>query len=68
MTPPTAGHGDTITITGSGFGHELGLILVLFGDVPCVVMSASGEEVMCDLGEGTAGQKAIYLQVCTYST
>ena len=52
-----------MTIAGSGFGVDSGLILVLFGDMPCMVMSASGEEVTCDLGEGTAGQKQIFLQV-----
>ena len=63
VAPPTATYGDTITITGSGFGTNPSLILVLFGDVPCVVISASGEEVMCDLGEGVAGYKPVFLQV-----
>ena len=63
VAPPTATHGDTITITGTGFGTNSSLILVLFGDVPCVVTSASGEEVTCDLGEGVAGYKQVFLQV-----
>ena len=63
VTPTTTTHGDTLTVTGSGFGEDPSLILVLLGDVPCAVTSASGVEVTCELQQGTAGQKQIFLQV-----
>ena len=63
VTPTTAGSGETVTIMGSGFTEDPGLILVLFGDIPCEVMSASSDEVTCVLEKGTAGQKQIFLQV-----
>ena len=63
VTPPTATSGDVVTITGSGFGNDSSLILVLFGDVRCLATSASSEEVTCELGEGVAGYKDIFLQV-----
>lgn len=69
VTPPTATHEDTVTITGTGFGTDSSLILILFGDVPCLVDTATDVEVMCTLGEGVAGHKQVFLQVrlnCTY--
>lgn len=69
VTPPTATHGDTVTITGTGFGTDLSLILILFGDVPCLVHTATDVEVTCMLGQGVAGHKKVFLQVrlnCTY--
>lgn len=63
VAPPTATYGDTMTITGSGFGSDPCVILVLFGDVRCDVESASGGEVVCVLGKGVAGYKQVFLQV-----
>lgn len=64
ITPLTVSYyGDTVIITGSGFGNDSSLILVLFGDVRCLVTSVSNDEVMCELGEGVAGYKEIFLQV-----
>lgn len=63
VTPTTAEYGDTVTIMGSGFGDDPGLVLVLFGDTPCEVTSASSDEVTCQLEQGTAGQKQAFLQV-----
>ena len=63
VAPPTAESGDTVTITGTGFGHNPSLILVLFGDVACEVTTASDEEVTCVLDEGVAGLKKVFLQV-----
>ena len=52
-----------MTITGTGFGDDPSLVLVLIGDVVCVVTSTSSEEVTCELGEGVAGNKQVFLQV-----
>lgn len=68
VTPPTATHGDPMTITGSGFGTDSSVILILFGEVPCVVNTATDVEVTCTLGEGVAGHKQVFLQVSKYCT
>ena len=52
-----------MTIAGLGFGTDSGLILVLFGDVPCEVTSATDGEISCSLKLGVAGDKPIFLQV-----
>ena len=52
-----------MTIAGLGFGTDSGLILVLFGDVPCEVISATDGEISCSLKLGVAGDKPIFLQV-----
>ena len=56
-----------MTIAGLGFGTDSGLILVLFGDVPCEVISATDGEISCSLKLGVAGDKQIFLQVYTSS-
>ena len=63
LTPPTASEGDTITISGSGFGSDASQVLVLFGDTPCEVDSVSDLSVQCVLGSGAAGAKQLFLQV-----
>ena len=63
VTPSTATYGDVVTIAGSGFGTDSGLVLVLFGNVPCEVTSATDGEISCLLNLGVAGDKQIFLQV-----
>ena len=62
-TPSSAHAGDTVTISGSGFGSDRTNLLVLFGDIPCSVTVATDAVVECVLQSGRAGQKELYLHV-----
>uniref|UniRef100_A0AAR2IPV4 Polycystic kidney and hepatic disease 1 (autosomal recessive)-like 1 n=1 Tax=Pygocentrus nattereri TaxID=42514 RepID=A0AAR2IPV4_PYGNA len=47
--------GTAITISGSGFGSEAGLVSVNIDGVPCAVSSVTDTEVRCTAGEHAGG-------------
>ena len=55
VTPQSASPGDTITVTGTGYGTDSDSVIVSVGDTVCVVSSATDSSLTCVLGQHSAG-------------
>ena len=55
--------GTTISLTGTGFGTTINETHVLIGGERCDVISASTSEILCQVGQGPAGNHEIIVNV-----
>ncbi|KAL7883851.1 hypothetical protein SRHO_G00015090 [Serrasalmus rhombeus] len=55
ISPTTGPSGTPITVSGSGFGSDAGLVAVNIDGVPCTVSSITDAAVQCTVGEHAGG-------------
>ncbi len=62
-----ATNGDVITINGADFSLIALDNFILFGEIECIVITATTTTITCSLGKGQAGLKQLWLHVLTGS-
>ncbi|XP_053349466.1 PKHD1 like 1, tandem duplicate 1 [Clarias gariepinus] len=69
VSPTTGPSGTTITVSGSGFGLDIGLVSVLIAGAACNISSITDTTIQCTVGEHAGGTfpVTLYHQVKGYA-
>ncbi|KAL3886654.1 hypothetical protein ACJMK2_026634, partial [Sinanodonta woodiana] len=55
--------GTSVTIQGSGFGNDVGAVLVTIGGYACEINNMTYSEIMCETQSGSEGTESLVVQV-----
>ncbi|XP_075995316.1 PKHD1 like 1, tandem duplicate 1 [Genypterus blacodes] len=61
ISPTTGPSGSVLTLTGTGFGTDKGLVTVTINGVPCVLSALTDTEVRCAAGPNPGGTYPVLL-------
>ena len=52
ISPNAGSSGESLTLTGSGFGDDTSAVTMTSGDAECVITSCADTQIVCTLGQG----------------